>query len=78
MASWYPAQIYGLRRLGAVAAGYQADLVVLNNLYDVKPEMVLYKGTVVRSILEKPLEVQIPSAVCNTVQPRRQAVRFAA
>lgn len=67
MASWYPAQIYGLRRLGAVAAGYQADLVVLNNLYDVKPEMVLYKGTVVRSILEKPLEVQIPSAVCNTV-----------
>ena len=54
MASWYPAQIYGLRHLGAVAAGYQADLVVLNNLYDVKPEMVLYKGTVVRSILEKP------------------------
>lgn len=67
MASWYPAQIYGLRHLGAVAAGYQADLVVLNNLYDVKPEMVLHKGAVVRSILEKPLEVQIPPAVCNTV-----------
>lgn len=67
MASWYPAQIYGLHHLGAVAAGYQADLVVLNNLYDVKPEMVLYKGKTTRSILEKPFQVHVPPAVCNTM-----------
>lgn len=43
-ASWYPASSYGLKTLGAVAAGYQADLVVLKNLETAEAEMTLYKG----------------------------------
>lgn len=67
MASWYPAQIYGLKHLGAVAAGYQADLVVLKSLYDVQPKMVLHKGKTACSLLEKAPRVSIAPAVCDTV-----------
>lgn len=43
-ASWYPARAYGLKNLGAVAAGYQADLVVLEKLETAKAAMTFYKG----------------------------------
>lgn len=38
------ARIYGLKDLGAVAAGYQADLVVFNNLEELIPSHVFHKG----------------------------------
>jgi len=38
------ARIYGLKDLGAVAAGYQADLVVFNNLEELIPSYVFHKG----------------------------------
>lgn len=43
-ASWYPAAAYGLKHLGAVAPGYQADLVVLEDVRTAKALMTLYKG----------------------------------
>ncbi|KSV58862.1 adenine deaminase [Acetivibrio ethanolgignens] len=43
-ASWYPASAYGLKHLGAVAPGYQADLVVLEDVKTAKATMTLYKG----------------------------------
>lgn len=44
MASINAAQIYGLRRLGAVAPGWQADLVVLQDLENFVPLHVFHKG----------------------------------
>lgn len=42
-----PAEYFGLRDLGAVAPGYRADLVVLENLETFRPYYVLYKGKLV-------------------------------
>ena len=44
MASCYPAQIYGLSRLGALSAGYQADIVVLNSFLNTDICEVYCKG----------------------------------
>ena len=44
MATLHPATIYGLRRKGAVAAGYQADLVVLNDPKTVAIDCVYKNG----------------------------------
>lgn len=38
------ARIYGLKRLGAIAPGWQADIVVFNNLEDLQPLHVFHKG----------------------------------
>lgn len=47
MATINPARHYGLRGLGAVAPGYQADLVVVNNLTEFRAEMVFKRGELV-------------------------------
>lgn len=44
MATWNTAQVYGLQELGAVAAGYRADLVLLSNLNGVEIEAVYKDG----------------------------------
>ncbi len=38
------ARIYGLRRVGAVAPGWQADLVIFDDLESLKPQAVYHKG----------------------------------
>jgi adenine deaminase len=44
MASFHPALCHGLRRHGAIAPGYQADLLVLPDLEQFVPETVLKRG----------------------------------
>lgn len=44
LASINAARIYGLKRLGAIAPGWQADLVVFDNLASLKPQAVYHKG----------------------------------
>ena len=44
MASFHPALCHGLRRHGAIAPGYQADLLVLPDLESFVPEVVLKRG----------------------------------
>jgi len=44
LASWNPADYFGLRRRGAVAPGYRADLVVLNDLYEFEVASVYKDG----------------------------------
>ncbi|MBR6328796.1 MAG: adenine deaminase [Lachnospiraceae bacterium] len=44
MATIQPARCYGLRRTGAVAPGYDADLVVWDSLRNFNAELVLLKG----------------------------------
>ena len=44
MATIQPARCYGLRRTGAVAPGFDADLVVWDSLKDFNAQMVFYNG----------------------------------
>ena len=44
LASINAARIYGLKRVGAIAPGWQADLVVFDNLTSLKPQAVYHKG----------------------------------
>ena len=44
MATIQPARCYGLRRTGAVAPGYDADLVVWDSLKEFNAQMVFYNG----------------------------------
>ncbi|MBR3494353.1 MAG: adenine deaminase [Clostridia bacterium] len=44
MATIQPARCYGLRRTGAIAPGYDADLVVWDSLKDFNAQMVFYNG----------------------------------
>jgi adenine deaminase len=64
MASHHPALWHGLRRHGAIAPGYQADLVVLPDLVSFVPELVLKRG---RPIEETP-PAEIPDWVRQTVR----------
>lgn len=47
MATINTANCYQLKKLGAVAPGYQADLVVLNDLKSVEVDFVLHQGDVI-------------------------------
>jgi adenine deaminase len=64
MASHHPALWHGLAHLGAIAPGYQADLLLLRNLQDFQPEVVLKSGKPVAEI-PRP---QVPEWVKHTVR----------
>jgi adenine deaminase len=63
MASLHPAQYHGLHRLGAVAPGYQADILVLDDLRSFRPRQVLKRGVEPE---HRPLD--IPEWVLQTVR----------
>jgi adenine deaminase len=69
MASFNPAQWHGLRDLGALAPGYQADVLVLPDLESFAPETVLKAGAEVGEIT-KP---EVPEWVKHTVRVRQPA-----
>ena len=52
MASLNPALYHGLDHLGAIAPGYQADLLLLPDLESFVPELVLKRGRPVAEIPE--------------------------
>jgi adenine deaminase len=63
MATLNPADYHRLRHLGAIAPGYQADIVVLDDLASFNPSTVLKRG--------RPpvyVEVEVPEWVRHTVQ----------
>jgi adenine deaminase len=63
MASFNPAVYHGLDHLGAIAPGYQADLLLLPDLQSFLPDLVLKSG---RPIEEIP-RIQVPAWVKGTV-----------
>lgn len=65
VASFYPARRYGLKRLGAVAPGYQADLLVLSDLEQVTIEAVYHRGFAVTCRLKT--QRPVPDVLLNTV-----------
>jgi adenine deaminase len=64
MASFNPATWHGLRHLGAVAPGYQADLLLLPDLVSFAPDVVLKRG---KPIVDVP-SVPVPEWVRQTVR----------
>ena len=64
MAAWNPSLWHGLGRLGAIAPGYAADLLVLPDLERFVPDVVLKRG---RPLDDVP-RVEIPDWVRQTVR----------
>jgi adenine deaminase len=71
MATLNPAAWHGLDHLGAVAPGYQADLLLLPDLESFVPETVLKRGREVGEIER----VEVPEWVKHTVRIRHVAAR---
>jgi adenine deaminase len=71
MASHHPALWHGLDHLGAVAPGYQADLLLLADLERFEPELVLKRGRAVDEIGQ----IDVPEWVKRTVRIRPLSVR---
>ena len=71
LATLNPATWHGLRHLGAIAPGYQADLLLLPDLESFVPETVLKRGRPVGEI-ERP---DVPEWVKHTVRVRHVAAR---
>ncbi|MGH2921068.1 MAG: adenine deaminase [Gaiellaceae bacterium] len=71
MASHHPALWHGLDHLGAIAPGYQADLLLLPDLERFEPELVLKRGRTVDEIER----VEVPEWVKRTVRIRPLAAR---
>jgi adenine deaminase len=64
MASLHPALCHGLNDRGAIAPGYRADLVLLDDLEDFHPSLVIKGGEVVESAGAK---VAVPDWLRTTV-----------
>ena len=70
MATINAAEHYGFRGIGAVAPGYQADLVILDDAKRVVIDSVWYKGVKMSEHCEpaKIAEAEIPEALLGTVR----------
>lgn len=73
IATLYPAKKYGLKHLGAVAPGYQADLLVMNDLNCVDIEQVYYKGEKV--VQSDNRERSVPKELLNTVNVKIEGIQ---
>ncbi len=72
MASINTAEYFGLKNLGAIAPGYKADMLILDNLKDFKPETVIKNGQITaqngKMITET--ELKVLSSLRGTVNIR--------
>jgi len=75
MASLSPASYHGLDRLGAIAPGYRADLLVLPDLESFVPELVLKRGRTVEEIPSVPVPEWVRRSV-DIGEPRPDALRI--
>ena len=66
MASTHPAACYGLKDLGAIAPGYSANLVILNDEQCVDIHEVFYKGKPIERVLMREEKV-VPSELLHTI-----------
>ena len=68
MATIQTAQFYGLRNCGAVAAGYKADILILNKIGDIHPEKIIKNGILLTiEDFSKKYDMQVPKKLCHTV-----------
>jgi adenine deaminase len=73
VASFYPARRYGLKELGAVAPGYQADFLVMSNLEQGTVEQVYHKGLAIT--LEPRSCRPVPEELLDTVHIRLDGIK---
>ena len=83
LATINPAEYFGLTQLGAIAPGYKANLIVLNDLSGLRAEMVFYRGNLVAREGEPlfPLYQPAGKGLANTVNIKSftvQALRLKA
>lgn len=72
VASFYPARNYGLKNIGAIAPGYEADILVLSDLEQINVEQVYYKG---KQVLPKTIERHdVPEELLNTVHIKLDSI----
>lgn len=69
IASINAAQIYGLKRLGAIAPGWQADIVVFRDLQSFEPLHVFHKGTDAWAACTGVKPVTPPAELRGSVRP---------
>ena len=70
MATWNAAQYWQLNNIGAVAPGYEANLVVLSDLDRVQVSKTLFRGKVVAengAMIEPPEIAEVPHELLHTV-----------
>ena len=63
MASLHPAQWHGLDQLGAIAPGYNADLLVLPDLESFIPDLVLKRGRPIEAVPSVPVPAWVRQSV---------------
>jgi len=63
MGSYNAAVQHGIARLGALAPGYQADLLILDDLVDFRPRLVLKRGRPVGAIPPVPVPAWVRSSM---------------
>ncbi len=80
MATIQPARCYGLRRTGAVAPGYDADLVVWDSIKDFNAQMVFYKGHLIRGeqrVKPAPCPAKLTDTIhLGTIDPEKLKIRL--
>ena len=69
IASINAARIYGLKRLGAIAPGWQADIVVFNDLEKLEPLYVFHKGVDALQAAESVERVEPAAELRGSVRP---------
>ncbi len=68
MGSWQTARFYGLRESGAVAAGFKADIIVMNKLDDAEPSAVIKNGMLLAGDdYAAEYDIPVPPALRSTV-----------
>lgn len=60
MASINTAEYFGINKYGAIAPGYRADVLILDNLVDFKPSMVIKNGQLVAQKGKMIVDIQNP------------------
>ena len=69
IASINAAKIFGLRHVGAIAPGYDADIVVFNNLEDLEPLHVFWHGRDAWAEADKVMSVEPAARLKGSVRP---------
>lgn len=63
------ARIYGLKRIGAIAPGWQADINIFNELHNLKPEAVYHRGIDARKSCSSIIPVKPEAVLQGSVKP---------
>lgn len=69
IASINAAKLFGLRHVGAIAPGYDADIVVFNNLEDLEPLHVFWHGRDAWAEADKVMPVEPAASLKGSVRP---------